>query len=361
MKAEARFILAAITSCRENSNEELRDAALAVDDWETVAQLAIRHRVGGFVKGALVNVRPAGSAAAIATLQESLLGTVAEATLLEAELRRIVDVLRTEHIPVIVLKGPVLARTVYPEPHLRPFNDIDLNVQSRDVPRSLAALGAAGYQRLDEEPAVRQRPGARSGAVPPFHLQFKGALGEAVVELHTDPLQMGILAICEEDRWVRSQPLPGLPGAWMLSPSDQITQLALHVHKHGYNRLIWLKDLDLILRSDQEIDWDLLASVAEAEGIGAAVWCALRMAEYVLQTPVPRAELARLRPALLLRGLYSVLWPRRRVTGLKSRMRRHVVQFEAAASLRGTLPSLILLGRRRLRAKALIEAILVSR
>jgi putative nucleotidyltransferase-like protein len=359
MKPEVRFILAAVASPSERSVRELELAAGEVVDWELVAELAIRNRVVGFVKPALENANPRGGGPA-ARLQESLFETLAEVALLEAELQKIVGVLRAESIPVMVFKGPALARTVYPAPHLRPYHDIDLNVHIHDLERSLKALEAAGYTKLSGEPVASSSAGIRSGTIAPFEVKLEGALGIAKIELHTDPLQLGILTACEEDRWARSEPLPGSPGALMLSPSDQITQLALHVHKHGYNRLIWLKDIDLMLRSGRSIEWDLVSSVAQAEGISAAVWYALLMAQHLLQAPSPSAAMETLRPALPLRRLYSALWPVHRVAGLQSMMRWRLVQFDAADSLRGMLPSLVLLGRRGLRARALVEALIAT-
>jgi hypothetical protein len=132
----------------------------------------------------------------------------------------------------------------------------------------------------------------------------------------------------------------------------------VHAHKHGYNRLIWLKDLDLLLRAHGGLDWDLVAQVARREGVTASVWYSLHLASEVLRAPVPHSVLARLSPAPPLRALYGRVWPTSRIANLDGHMRRRAVQFHAADSWRGMLPNLVLMGRRHIRARAILRAVL---
>jgi hypothetical protein len=143
----------------------------------------------------------------------------------------------------------------------------------------------------------------------------------------------------------------------MLCPEDQIVQLSTHLHKHGFERLIWLKDIDVVLRAPQQcLDWDLVYRVAQAEGVLGSVWYTLRLSQALLGTPVPDAVLSRFCPSALLRMLYEQVWPMTRITALEGFMRRRAVQFHAAESWRGALPGLILMGRRADRARAAVQA-----
>jgi hypothetical protein len=54
--------------------------------------------------------------------------------------------------------------------------------------------------------------------------------------------------------------------------------------------------------------------------------------------------------------LYERVWPMTRITDLEGFMRRRAVQFHAAESWRGALPSLILMGRRADRVRAAVHA-----
>jgi hypothetical protein len=152
--------------------------------------------------------------------------------------------------------------------------------------------------------------------------------------------------------------VPGIEGALMLGWEDQVIQLSVHAHKHGFERLIWLKDLDLLLRTfGPTLDWRLVETVARAEGATASVWYALELASRLLGTPLPEEVRRRLRPALPLRVAYRLTWPAARVADLDGRMRRRAVQFHAAESWRGMLPSLVYMGRRDDRSRAIVQAI----
>jgi hypothetical protein len=180
-----------------------------------------------------------------------------------------------------------------------------------------------------------------------------------MVELHLDPLQMGLRPTREAARWERAQPLDDLPGALMLSLEDQIIQLSVHVHKHGFSRLIWLKDIDLLVRAyGDTLDWPAIQAGAQAEGVAGSVWYTLWLARAVLVTPVPPGPLRSLAPSLPVRALYRLVWPPSGVANLHGHMRRRAVQFLAADSWRGMVPNLVLMGRRGARLRAMLSAVL---
>jgi hypothetical protein len=340
MSAESEFVLQTVI---HGADEETARAASVVERWDVVADLAIENRVWGFVLPALKALDRPDARAAAARLRDSLLASVAEVALLESELKGLIKDLRRARVDAIVLKGPAMARVVYPTPHLRPFDDIDIAVAAGDFGVASTVLKAEGYHAADD--------------VSRFHAEFQRVDQRTLIELHADLLQLGIPSLCERDWWSRAEPLPGIEGALCLAPCDAVVQLAVHAHKHGYNRLIWLKDLDLLARIGDRIDWDLVVSSSLREGVEGAVWYALSMAHDLLETPLPGDLLARLAPAWPIRALYRRIWPLRRVAGLEGRSHWNAVQFQPA-SLRGAVPSLVLLSRRRDRGRVILEALL---
>jgi hypothetical protein len=154
-------------------------------------------------------------------------------------------------------------------------------------------------------------------------------------------------------------PMPGLAGASMLSREDQVVQLSVHAHKHGFNRLIWLKDIDLLLRMwGEALDWSLVSSIARKEGVRSSVWYTLHLSRLILGTPVSPALLALFKPGRFLRVLYSYVWSPERIANLNGHMRRRAVQFHAAESWKGMIPSLLLMGRRGDRLRAIFQHLL---
>lgn len=338
----------------------LERAATSVTDWPALAQLAARHCVAAYVLQAIRREGLTVPAAAATALVEATRGMLGQVMALNVALRGVLAALAAAQVPAIVLKGPALARTLYGQPSLRPYGDLDLTVQDQHEAAAVAALLAQHYRELLDGPASERRAdGHHHHAEAGFHRKFVHADGQTVVELHLDPLQLGVHPTCEAERWQRAVPVPGVPHALMLGPEDQLLQLSVHAHKHGFDRLIWLKDLDLLLRAHAAaLDWDLVLRVARAEGVQASLWYTLELTTALLATPTASEPLRRLAPTPLLQALYRSVWPSARIAALQGEMHRRAVQFDAADSWRGMLPGLLLMGRRRARARALVGALL---
>jgi hypothetical protein len=354
---EARFVTLCTREPDRVRSGVLATAARSVTDWAAVVDAAGRHRVSAYVERALAQEQVQIPDTARDELRASSLQALARVMRLDAALAGLLMELTARNVPVIVLKGPALARTLYGSAALRPYGDIDLTVGAEYEEAAVHALLDAGYDEdvYEAEAARRLHAGhVHEGAE--FHRQFISRTDGTLVELHLDPLQLGLRPACEAGRWQRARPVPGLPGALMLSPEDQLVQLAVHAHKHGFDRLIWLKDIDLLLRTHGDsLDWALAEDVARREGVAASVWYTLRLAASMLGTPLAPYQLARFSPSAPVRLLYRSVWPVQGIRDLGGHMRRRAVQFHAAESVRGMLPNLVLMGRRRLRARALLS------
>lgn len=360
VSAEARFITRCVREPEDLLPNELQQFASAVQDWPAVAELAGRHGVAGFVRQAIARDDVAVPTDVADGLRQVALSHLTHVARLDAALATILPALQAAGVQPIVLKGPVLSRLVYPDQTLRPYSDLDLTVREPDehtVSETLVKTGLVEVPHGAEVERLIHAHHVHGGSA--FHRVFMAPGGGVMVELHLDPLQMGLRPTLEAARWERAQPMPGLPGALMLSLEDQVVQLSVHVHKHGFNRLIWLKDLDLLVRElGDSMDWKVVRASARAEGVAGSVWYTLWLASQVLGTPLPAGPMRALAPVLPVRQLYRMVWPPAGVADLRGHMRRRAVQFLAADSWRGMLPNLVLMGRRGARLRAIASAIL---
>jgi hypothetical protein len=312
-----------------------------VRDWTEVLKLADTSRVTAFVlraiKGGGIELPPA----TMQTLATSAARAVARRMVVDLDLERAAAALGDASLRVIALKGPGLARTVYAEPALRPYDDIDLSVQGADPDLVAAALDGAGFSEIP--PAHTSSTTSRD---------FVADTTKTLVEIHGDLLEIGLPPRCDAERWRRASSIPGLAGVEMLAPEDQLLHLSFHAHKHGFNRLIWLKDIDLVIRAaGPRFDWDLVQSVSRREELRPSVWLALDFAQAMLGTPVPPTVLRSLGPTATTRLLYRLAWPPANVHALRGHMRRRAVQFVTSESWRGMLTSAVFMGRRRERVR----------
>lgn len=358
---EARFVTICVREHGLGRQRELESAAAAVTDWGRVVSLAASHRVSAFVDRAIRCWELPVPASAARRIGDQMLAAIALRMLLDSELQSVLRALEAAGIPVIVLKGPALARTTYADPNLRPYGDLDLGVLPSGERAAAEVLAGLGYTETSfpNDLVWRKRVSQIRGAAD-FHRKFQAPGSGALVEMHLDTLQLGLQPRCEADRWRRARPLPGMQGALILGPEDQMVTLALHAHKHGFTRLVWLKDLDLLAR-EPALDWGLVVEVAGREGLNGSLWYALALSHLLLQTPVGARLLHQLRPSPVLRLLYRSGWPQRSVLDLEGRMRRRAVQLVAGESSLALLANMIVMGRRADRAIAVFDSLRARR
>jgi hypothetical protein len=208
----------------------------------------------------------------------------------------------------VVFKGPAVAAR-YPEPGLRPMDDIDLLLPRRDHARALQMLVAAGWRVV--------RPGG------PDHYDTVLAHDEVpslVLELHygLEGASQRVTSLHPESLWERRQPMAcaGTP-AFGLPLADELVVLAAHAGKphHGFVRLAWIADLAMIVGDAAErgtpVDWERVRAVATEARCLTVVAAALALAGRVgVEPPAGLFPV----PTRAWRGaamdrLLSVTWP----------------------------------------------------
>jgi hypothetical protein len=353
---EARFLVRCARERDALGPRELEAAAAAVVDWGRVIVLAAHHGVTAHARRALLEYETDVGADVHQRLKDNEVADVAGVLLLDVALKRTLEALERRDIGAIVLKGPVLARRLYDSAAFRPYHDVDIVVHAEQLDLASRTVLELGFIEIPYEAEVARAAFESSGAEEPFHRMFVSTKQRALVEVHADPLQLGLKPKVEDDRWERAVPTPALgPGALALSDEDQLVQLCVHAHKHGFSRLIWLKDLDLFVRRlGAALDWRSVDDVSRREGVRSSIWYALSLATELLGTPPTPAE--RMAPAAPVRALYERIWPRRVVADLDAEMRRRAVQFHVAESWRGMFPTVVLMGRRTDRLRLIWRA-----
>lgn len=285
-----------------------------------------------------------------AALHRALLGLQ-----LEHELGALLATLDQHSVPSILLKGPAVAVRYYPRPELRPYGDIDLLVRDADEECAHEILESRGFELTG---------GGHDDPLHHDHAKFQSIFQRrdgCVVEIHRDHLQIGLRPLSLDEVWHRAQPAPGGLAARVLDDHDQFVLLAVHLQRHNFERLVWFKDLDLMVRR-VAFDWRRIESIARVEGCLSSVGYVLSLLADVLGTPLPEGA----RAIVAKRGLFdrasqALLWPRSRVLSLEPhrqwRLRRAVQFAPETGVLRGGLPSLLTWGRRGAKARVLFAAI----
>jgi Uncharacterised nucleotidyltransferase len=128
------------------------DGVLDDDVWDAVFSEVYRQRLTGHLVHAIddgaLTVKDTQEAAALDVHERALALALVLEQLLLTTMRR----LDRRGVAARVLRGPAVAHTVYPEPGLRSFADIDLLVAGADYDAMLALLCTNGARRRFREP-----------------------------------------------------------------------------------------------------------------------------------------------------------------------------------------------------------------
>ena len=176
--------------------------------------------------------------------------TVARRSLhLSAELVALLRSFAAADLPVMPLKGPVLAQQVYGAVSLRDFDDLDLLVNPRDVSRAREVLRSRGFVPTEEgsSPGDHDDGDART-------LAFASRDARIRLELHASLLKgekSGRYALDGLECTVSD--FMGAPALTLMS-APMLAYLCEHGASHAWSRLEWL------------------ATAAEAANAGSGGW-----------------------------------------------------------------------------------------
>lgn len=262
----------------------LRDEPIRVDAdrWADVLRGITGHRLTGIASSASETGQLLLDPDQEKELRERHRAVMADALRIEQQLLRLYDAFTTDGIGVVVLKGSAVAHTVYPDPAMRPFGDLDLMVSTTDWQAACRTLRRTGFTRdlPEPRPGFDERFGKaathsdasglqvdlhRTLVVGPFGLW----LDPEVVLQHADTFELGGTAV------------PRLDATGML------LNAALHAGLGTSSPLFLpLRDVVEAARSP-EVDWDLLRSWADKWRLSAPFAHAFSKASAILGASLP--------------------------------------------------------------------------
>jgi hypothetical protein len=262
-------------------------------DWQAFLVHGVRH-------GVAQHCGPVLGALASETLPADVLPRLHALTrengkrnrVLFAHASRLLADFQRDGIPCLVLKGVALSTTVYDDPALRPFADIDLLVDDEGFERACAVAERHGFRREGAQPHARQPVASYvaktsqdilSGtmvpdldpAVTPEILQRDGRLVK--LEIHRSVLRYASGFSRDEDvspLWENPQSarLPDGTPFQTLSPEAMLVHLCRHAAEHGFQRLMFPLDcLRVIDTHRATFDWDRVRDLAARTGVQSDV------------------------------------------------------------------------------------------
>ena len=247
---------------------------------DQVVNEAARHRLTGFVMDAVHRGALDASLPTLAGLEDAHRQATMRVLLLERVLLSIVDVLDEAGIATRVLKGPAIARTLYADPSIRTFLDVDLLVSADDLDAAVSVLTGAGLRRM--------LPQLRSG--------FDRRFAKTVTFLHRSGCQVDLhrtlvigpygLLVDRRDLFIEAQTF-AVSGRRVLAlgPTAQFLNLCYHAALGDVPaRLAPLRDVGQSL-CDPTLEFEAALAMATRWHGRAVVARAVNLASSVLGLP----------------------------------------------------------------------------
>ncbi len=285
VRPEVELLLAAAGNYDEDHRRALIEDILKDEiDWDYFKQLTNHHRIWPLVYW---NLNLADSKAIskqfLDHLKDQFNQTALRNLFLSQKLLELLELLKSNHIDAIPYKGSFLASEYYGNLALRQFGDIDILVKQKDILNVRAILIDSGFIPLDKLDKKNEKIFLKHN----YDFHFNSSDGKFHVEIHWQliyrPLQPAIEYIwesCINTKFFGTEVLT-------LPPEEWLVILCLHGYKHYWQRLKWLCDIALIIKSNPNLNWNHIKWRANNLGTEKSLYLGLYVAHFLLNAKLP--------------------------------------------------------------------------
>lgn len=206
--------------------------------------------------------------------------------LITAELLKLHKLFARQGIPMIAVKGAVLAKQVYGDVRLREFGDLDIVIHMSDLGRTIELLLKNGFVDTFQINIDPDSTYVKSH----YNYALSHKTGLFSVEIHWRLWQSEFGSLIKlEDVWQLARPVKfnDREEVLTLTGSDLLLYLCAHGSKHQWSRLSWICDVNELLRSGVEIDWQTVIAQNQRFRSLRMVLFGVYLAHSVFETPLP--------------------------------------------------------------------------
>ncbi|WP_263784456.1 nucleotidyltransferase domain-containing protein [Salinibacter grassmerensis] len=257
-------------------------------DWNAVQRLARQHRVLPlFFRGLEDLLGPELPPPMHEQIQEHRRGVRIRNTFLAQELGRVCRRFDDAGLPLLAMKGPVLAQSAYGDIALRYSVDADVAIPGDQFSEADRLLNDLGY-----EPAPKRKgmSGWRASLSRYLDGQWEFTRGNTfTLDVHTRLMPPGYAFSSDfHTFWEQARPVRLADDAVVtgFSPEDRLLVLVHHGIKNQWRALRHVADVAATIRG-ADMDWDALSARAETMNCTRALKLGLHMARGLLDVMLP--------------------------------------------------------------------------
>jgi hypothetical protein len=208
------------------------------------------------------------------------------------ELRRVLDELAQSDVNPVIIKGTALAYSCYPQPQLRPREDVDLLIPRDQLDRADRTLTSLEYVRANLITGEWVMPQRR------YRREWPAGV-EHVCDLHwrlSNPVAFAS-ALSFDDVVRSAVAIPELGGS-ARGPGDVHALFIACIHRVAHHndspQLVWMYDIHLLAGRLSPEQWREFEELAAARSMRAVCWRGLTLAERAFGTKLPASAVERL-------------------------------------------------------------------
>ena len=292
LSPEDRLILyCARTRMNEATQHEVIKLLNSCPNWDYILKGTIRHGISPLLYRNLrkITARVDVPAEVMTELMERYYNNIDRNLRIYNELSKVLKAFTDAGIDVIVLKGAVLAETVYKNVGLRVIGDVDLLVKKADLDRVKNDLVLLGYHTDPTRwPEELNELWQTEWAEERHYTKKIGIDLHWYIQSTVSPFQINI-----NDFWANAKPVK-IAGtdAFMFAPDNLLQHLCLHIDRHisntGTVSFKWYCDLTAVINEyDGEIDWHYQVQSAKTQGLEAPIYHSFYIASTYFGAFVP--------------------------------------------------------------------------
>jgi len=210
---------------------------------------------------------------------------------MSAELIRIMTLLKDNGIEALAFKGPTLSQMAYGDITLRQYVDLDVLTKKEDIYKIDTLLKEHGYERLLALTPIQEKIWIKYAHDMGLIHKQKGVHFEMHWSFLDEdyPMQVNL-----EDFWKETQDVT-LNGHTIPTFSNEnlLYYLCIHGSKHLWERIEWVKDIDLLVHN-HAIDWETIIQKAKGAGFEKMLYLGLSLSTSLFHTPLPKSILEKI-------------------------------------------------------------------
>ncbi|MEK7812813.1 MAG: nucleotidyltransferase family protein [Candidatus Desantisbacteria bacterium] len=290
---------------------QLMDAPV---NWDEVFSLSLKHRMTPLLYHHLTTSIVPGKLpqSIMPELKEIYSQNFNRNKKLYNELHEITAAFYNAGVEALVLKGPILARLIYPSIGVRCMKDIDLVVKEEHWQKIKECFLSLGYSLPKTLPDLTASEMVRYTQ---YFSQIEFTRKNSIpVEAHFRLLNMGVPG---EEPWLFEH-VGSMDRAQIPSPEILLLHLCVHANTHNFCSLMLLCDIGAVVEHyGDDIDAGYIQKIASTRGITCSIYNSLTIAGELLNISIPENLENALKPGTIRQMVFEIVWNKQKILAVQ--------------------------------------------